>query len=119
MLEPPTRENQGQVIMEPWLPDMDYLLSIICSEHQEAESYISNGNFKTHGLSKERRAEFVATQIKKCSICKKTVSRLNVDHCHKTGKTRGLLCTNCNIGLGNFKDNIEILKRAIKYLKQS
>lgn len=59
----------------------------------------------------------------KCAICGKgpggmsnTKKRLVVDHNHKTGKIRGLLCGSCNIGLGHFKDNVEILKSAIKYL---
>jgi hypothetical protein len=45
------------------------------------------------------------------------ISRLSVDHCHNTGKIRGILCTKCNTGLGSFKDNIELLMNAIKYLK--
>ncbi len=42
---------------------------------------------------------------------------LHVDHCHATGKIRGLLCYNCNDGLGRFKDDIEVLEKAIDYLK--
>ena len=42
---------------------------------------------------------------------------LHVDHCHTSGKVRGLLCSNCNTGLGMFKDNQEILKNAVDYLK--
>lgn len=43
---------------------------------------------------------------------------LSVDHCHFTGKIRGLLCNSCNLALGLFKDNIEYLKNAQNYLKQ-
>ena len=58
-----------------------------------------------------------------CKICKqpnatKTKSRLCLDHCHKTGKVRGLLCDSCNKGLGNFKDNINLLSNALEYLKE-
>lgn len=59
----------------------------------------------------------------KCEICNKNVStsRVNktacVDHCHKTNKVRGILCNNCNSGLGSFDDNIVFLKNAIKYLE--
>lgn len=42
-----------------------------------------------------------------------------VIHCHEKDKFRGWLCGNCNIGLGNFKDNVEILEKAIEYLKQN
>ena len=57
-----------------------------------------------------------------CAICKihrEDVSRdFAVDHCHKTGKIRDLLCINCNIMLGNGKDNKNIFKGAIKYLQK-
>ena len=51
-----------------------------------------------------------------CAICG-NLDRLHIDHCHKTGNVRGLLCSNCNIGIGNMQDNIDILKVAIEYLK--
>jgi len=47
----------------------------------------------------------------------KGIRRLSVDHCHKTGKIRGLLCSNHNRGLGMFSDSIVELLKAIKYLE--
>lgn len=44
---------------------------------------------------------------------------LHVDHCHTTGKVRGLLCYNCNSGIGRFKDNVEVMQKAIEYLNRS
>lgn len=53
-----------------------------------------------------------------CAICEGEDDRsLAVDHDHKTGKIRGLLCHNCNLALGNAKDSPEILMKMIKYLK--
>jgi hypothetical protein len=40
-----------------------------------------------------------------------------LDHCHKKNKVRGIICRDCNFGLGNFKDNIKTLIKAIKYLR--
>ena len=57
----------------------------------------------------------------KCAICFlscKTGRDLAVDHCHKTKKVRGLLCSNCNTSLGGFKDSIDNLLSAIEYLKK-
>lgn len=59
----------------------------------------------------------------KCKICNKPHeegkrTNLFVDHCHDTMKVRGLICNSCNKGLGDFKDSIELLESAIKYLKE-
>ncbi len=54
-----------------------------------------------------------------CGINEKILGKLGVDHCHTTGKTRGLLCKQCNHILGNANDNIFTLKSAIKYLEES
>lgn len=56
----------------------------------------------------------------RCAICGKRQEgkRLAADHDHKTNKARGLLCAKCNVGLGMFEDNIELLTLAIDYLTQ-
>jgi len=52
-----------------------------------------------------------------CNIHRDDYSKdFSVDHCHKTGKVRSLLCNNCNSGLGFFKDSPSIMKKAITYL---
>jgi hypothetical protein len=63
-------------------------------------------------------------QNNKCAICRgtqrnKRTKYFDVDHSHKTGKVRGLLCTNCNQGIGKFQDNKELLLRAYNYLEDS
>lgn len=57
--------------------------------------------------------------INNCQICNKEVEglRRHIDHCHTTGVVRGILCRKCNLGLGHFRDNEELLRMAIKYLK--
>lgn len=65
----------------------------------------------------------LAQQDHRCAICHQHINNLKrdlaVDHNHENSKIRGLLCDNCNWGLGQFKDDIGILKEAIKYLKKS
>lgn len=57
-----------------------------------------------------------------CAICKNPETqnrRISVDHDHETGKVRGLLCNNCNRGLGLLKDSLHTLSSAVEYLKKS
>jgi hypothetical protein len=75
-----------------------------------------------YGLTWAQYEEMVSKQKGKCAICKKICStgkRLSVDHDHKTNKIRGLLCLNCNQGLGKLGDDIESLQKALKYLEDN
>ncbi len=67
--------------------------------------------------------EMFVKQKGKCAICNKHQSEfkrsLAVDHDHKTGKIRKLLCVKCNAGLGQFNDNVSLLNSAISYLKEN
>lgn len=67
------------------------------------------GNFDLNELYK--------TQEGKCPICNKKLEfKYHIDHCHKTGKVRGLLHPKCNVGLGFFDENILFFINAIKYI---
>lgn len=63
----------------------------------------------------EEVEEAARRQKSKCAICKEEL-KLYLDHCHETGRFRGLLCNQCNLGLGQFKDDPERLQAAIDYL---
>ena len=74
----------------------------------------------SYGLSIEAYESIFKFQNGACAICKgqnMDGKRLAVDHCHSTGKIRGLLCSNCNNGLGRFKDDHGLLEAALIYLK--
>lgn len=70
------------------------------------------------GFTLESFRDAVTAVDGKCEICSKYVGdSLCVDHCHSSGKFRGLLCSTCNMGLGMFRDDEERLRKAIKYLR--
>jgi hypothetical protein len=76
---------------------------------------------KRYGINAKDYKQMFDEQNGVCKICQKPcLSRqfLSVDHCHQTGKVRGLLCVKCNTALGMLDDNIQNLTSAIEYLKK-
>jgi len=55
----------------------------------------------------------------KCQICGSNENKLVLDHCHDSKRFRGWICNYCNVALGQVKDNIDTLKKAIKYLENA
>jgi hypothetical protein len=87
-----------------------------------------NRLMRQYGLSNEDYIAMYESQLSLCAICNESQQGITkdgeerflcVDHCHKTGKVRGLLCARCNAGLGQFQDNPEFLINASKYLVQT
>lgn len=77
---------------------------------------------RSYGLSLAGYNNMLAEQNGVCAICKKPeeeVGKLFVDHCHNSGDVRGLLCKNCNSGIGMFKDSTTLLSNAIEYLNNT
>ena len=72
---------------------------------------------QSHGLSLQDYRAMRERQKNVCGICKTPGKPLCVDHCHATGKVRGLLCRDCNLGLGNYKDNPVFTRAATAYLE--
>jgi Recombination endonuclease VII len=73
-----------------------------------------------YGISLEDYDAMLARQGGVCAACKnkkRRSERLCVDHCHVTGKVRGLLCRNCNVGLGLFRDDADLVEAAAAYLR--
>lgn len=78
---------------------------------------------KKYNITIKEFQQMMTKQKGKCAICGSIESSnrygptpLHVDHCHKSGQVRGLLCGNCNKALGLLQDNIELLDRAKEYL---
>lgn len=76
------------------------------------------GLWQRYGITVEQYNSLVDKQNGTCAICQQPPKKqfLYVDHCHETGRIRGLLCAGCNAALGVFKDSVEMLERAIGYL---
>ena len=90
---------------------------------KEYEKYTRNYMLnKNYGITIEEYDLLLEQQDNKCAICGTNTpggkGRFHVDHDHTSGAIRGLLCSSCNIGLGHFKDDPEILILAAEYLSR-
>lgn len=82
----------------------------------------------TYGITPEQYQEMLTAQGGVCAVCgldepnehgrTGTKFRLSVDHCHETGRVRGLLCQKCNRAIGLLNDNVDLLRKAIDYLER-
>lgn len=101
-----------------------------CSKEcgQEARNAVFRGNRdlqlkKKYGLGEAEYNGLLREQGGACAICRSEISGgvgvFHVDHCHATKVVRGLLCMRCNHGLGNFKDDPTLLRKAAEYLEAS
>lgn len=84
--------------------------------------HVKDMRFKAeYGITKEEFDILLAKQNNRCKLCRSDVPRgrgtFHVDHDHKTGKVRGLLCHHCNTGLGYFKEKAALLRDAALYLE--
>ena len=119
--------------------NIQYYVCRSCEKQKARDKYKPIVRFKKHrtlyestknrtiknayGIEIEDYKNLLLKQNGRCAICftDKFSSKqqyFHIDHCHKTGKVRGLLCLQCNAALGYFKDSKENLERAIKYLMQ-
>lgn len=79
---------------------------------------------KVYGINKENIQQLLKKQQNCCAICLQKFDRnrkslnYHIDHNHRTGKVRGLLCQNCNTGLGLLQDDTKILAKALQYLME-
>lgn len=77
---------------------------------------------RTYGLTMDQFSLMLEAQKGVCAICQTASDRKVifpvVDHCHASGRVRGILCANCNHGLGKFRDNPTLMLRAVEYLSR-
>jgi hypothetical protein len=76
---------------------------------------------RLYGIDFADQAKMADEQNRKCGICQEDFTdnrAMHVDHCHTTGKVRGLLCALCNQAIGLLKEDVEILHRAVEYIQR-
>lgn len=73
---------------------------------------------RRYGLTVAQFRELVAQHGETCAVCGQESDKMHIDHCHATGKVRGMLCAMCNLGLGYFSDDTDRLLRAVAYLRE-
>ena len=89
-------------------------------QRKERENHLK----KKYGITSEDYERMHENQDGKCAICETTetgdrrAKHFTVDHCHETGKVRGLLCHRCNTALGLFEDKTDRMNNAIQYLRK-
>ena len=94
-----------------------------CNEHVKWKSFIQ----RTYGITAEDYYDMLSSQNGQCAVCKSeevknsriSSGKLFIDHCHDTGKVRGLLCSKCNHAIGLLNDDVDLLRKAIDYLNKS
>ena len=96
------------------------------SSGRERREYMRAVNLAKYGITPDDYDAMLENQGGRCAICGQPetalgyhgeIKSLAVDHCHDTGDVRGLLCQSCNMGIGLFDHNDELMQAAIKYLK--
>lgn len=88
---------------------------------RDARTSLASHYKNKYGMTIDEVHSLFHSQDRKCALCKDTLDEktMMVDHCHETGRVRGILCRRCNSGLGFLGDTAQALGRALEYLKRS
>jgi hypothetical protein len=107
------KEEIREYFREKWRTDADYR----AKSRARCRITMRKKRFKGYGITLDQFEQMFALQGSACAVCRKTGVTLCVDHCHRTGEIRGLLCRRCNIALGYCDDDPDILLAAVAYLR--
>lgn len=114
---------KGNVVWSEIIPSQDKALYAKEWRKRNPAKAKNSDLKRSHGISYEEYLNLQQNQSYKCKICgigdDQNNMSLVVDHCHTSGKIRGLLCSNCNRGIGMLQDNVDVLQKAIDYLKEN
>lgn len=83
----------------------------------------ARNRLKKYGIKPDEFSALVGSQDGKCAICEDVLDvdgyrKIHVDHCHSTDVVRSVLCSGCNVGLGHFRENPNILRKAADYAER-
>lgn len=127
-----TTKPLSEFVKDPRWPNTYKVDCRICYNKRRRDNYNpqtrrNEGLKHLYNITEDDVHLMYGSQKSSCAICQKPISlisgktkkgKAHVDHCHLTGKVRGLLCTKCNTLLGMAEDSVKILKNAINYLER-
>lgn len=105
--------------LDTWCRDCNKASCSAYNQSDVGQQKAHQRNIEKYGISVEQYNKLLVDQHGVCAIChqnEKHFSRLSVDHCHETGRVSGLLCNNCNRGIGLLNDSVTQLFNAWRYL---
>lgn len=98
-----------------------YVKNRVCVECRLQKTFRKKLKLYNRGMTEKEYDDMLYLQRNECAICNKKLGEgqdVTIDHCHDTNLIRGILCRNCNMGLGQFRDCIGYIKNAAKYLQK-
>ncbi len=119
------RAHRSELAKQKYQRTRDKILAELREKSRADPLFYRKKALRGYGLTEDSLLEMFASQENKCAICQAILEPYggpkgtHIDHCHSTGKVRGLLCPQCNHGLGKFRDSPEALRRAADYLERS
>lgn len=105
------------------VPDGQHRARPYCNSCRSAYDKVLYNLRKNNPIPDDHRCECCGKSEDELTVAySKTGTPISVwrlDHCHETGEFRGWVCSNCNIGLGKFYDDVNLLHRAVEYIQKS
>lgn len=106
--------------IKPWCRECQRKIDAVSRTTERGQKKYRKRQWKVQGINityEEYKDKYIKLDGK-CEICKDNLPALCVDHNHKTGEVRGLLCIPCNLSIEGFKESEQILNNAIDYLNK-
>jgi hypothetical protein len=114
-----TRAQNAQYQREYRQRNLEKMRAYGRKRYNDNKEYYARWHIKdTYGLTPDEVDDMLHKQRGLCKLCRKPMKRINVDHCHKTGCIRGLVCRNCNFAIGCFNDDPALMRRAARHVEQ-